>query len=240
MLGIIIVASVFVITGIGLAIYGGFIKKTMDPVSLYRVASCLVVASLIAGCFSFFAICLSLSSPQSEGLSNQEAIVDILGILVTILMGWNIISLVDFKKKVDTIDYISQDFKSVISAVMQLNFNNFMMKGNKDEQLDSCMTALEKVHGCVDDNIRKMAEGQILDLVKHLCEEMKNENNRLVFEGKKNEYAHILSNVDSKYTKDLEEFIKSADESKQTLRSDAEVGGELLYFASSSSSSSSE
>lgn len=41
MLGIIIVASVFVIAGIGLAIYGGFIKKTMDPVSLYRVASCI-------------------------------------------------------------------------------------------------------------------------------------------------------------------------------------------------------
>lgn len=235
MLGIIIVAFVFVVAGIGLAIYGAFIKKAMNPVSLYRVASCLVVASLIAGCFSFFAICLSLSSPQSEGLSNQDAIVDILGILVTILMGWNIISLVDFKKKVDTIDYISQDFKSVISAVMQLNFNNFMMKGNKDEQLDSCMIALEKVHGCVDDNIRKMAEGQILDLVKHLCEEMKNENNRLVFEGKKNEYVHILANVDSKYTKDLEEFIKSADESKQTLRSDVEVGGESLDFASSSS-----
>ena len=80
-----------------------------------------------------------------------------------------------------------------------------------------------------------MAEGQILDLVKHLCEEMKNENNRLVFEGKKNEYVHILANVDSKYTKDLEEFIKSADESKQTLRSDVEVGGESLDFASSSS-----
>ena len=240
MMGIIIVASVFVIVGIGLAIYGAYVNKNMDPVSLYRVASCLVVASLIAGCFSFFAICLSLSSPQNEGLSNQEAIVDILGILVTILMGWNIISLVDFKKKVDTIDYISKDFKSVISAVMQLNFNNFMMKGNKDEQLDSCMTALEKVHDCVDDNIRKMAEGQILDLVKHLCEEMKNENNKLVFEGKKNEYVHILANVDSKYTKDLEEFIRSADESKQTLRSGVEVGGDLLNVASSSSSSSSE
>lgn len=82
----------------------------------------------------------------------------------------------------------------------------------------------------------KMAEGQILDLIMHLCEEMKNENNRLVFEGKQNEYVHILSNVDSKYTKDLEEFIRSAEESKQTLRSDAEVGTGKLYSASSSSS----
>lgn len=236
MLGIIIVASVFIIAGIGLAIYGANIKKAMDPISLYRLASCLIVASLISGCFSFFAICLSLSVPQSVCLSNQEAIVDILGILVTILMGWNIISLVDFKKKVDTIDYISQDFKSVISAVMQLNFNNFMMKGNKDEQLDSCMTALEKVHYCVDDNIRRMAEGQILDLIMHLCEEMKNDNNKLVFEGKKNEYAHILANVDSKYTKDLEEFINSAEESRQTLRSGVEVGDNLLNITSSSSS----
>lgn len=238
MLGIIIVASVFVISGLGLAIYGSNIKKTMDPVSLYRMASCLVVASLISGCFSFFAICLSLSSPMGEGLSNSEAIVDILGILVTILMGWNIISLVDFKKKVDTIDYISQDFKSVISAVMQLNFNNFMMKGNKDEQLDSCMMALEKVHNCVDDNIRKMAEGQILDLIMHLCEEMNNENNKLVFEGKRNEYTHILSNVDSKFTKDLVDFIQSARESKQTLRSGTKDGGDSLDVSSSISSSS--
>lgn len=222
MLGVIIVASVLVILGIGLAMYGAYVKKTMDPISLYRVASCLIVASLIAGCFSFFAICLSLSSPKMNGLSNQEAIVDILGILVTILMGWNIISLVDFKKKVDSIDYMSQDFKSVISAVMQLNFNNFMMKGNRDKQLDSCMIALEKVHECVDDNIRKMAEGQIVDLILQLCNDMKKENNLLVFEGKKNEYAHILAGVDSKYTKDIEEFITVADESKQALNGDAQ------------------
>ena len=65
---------------------------------------------------------------------------------------------------------------------------------------------------------------------------MKNDNNKLVFEGKKNEYAHILANVDSKYTKDLEEFINSAEESRQTLRSGVEVGDNLLNITSSSSS----
>ena len=91
---------------------------------------------------------------------------------------------------------------------------------------------------CVDDNIRKMAEGQILDLIMHLCEEMNNENNKLVFEGKRNEYIHILANVGSKFTKDLVNFIQSAGESKQTLRSGTKDGGDSLDVSSSIYSSS--
>lgn len=210
MYGVLILASVFAVAAIALAIHGGKIDKKMDAISLYRIASCLVAANIISGVICFFAICLALSGPKIEGLTNQEAIVDILGVLTTILMGWNIVSLVDFKKKADEVDHITQDFKNVIGGFMQLNFNSFPMRGRNSELLDNCFQALEDFHTCLNDDIRQMVEVKLMDLIKRVCDNMINEENNIIFAGKKNHYLHILSHIDSKYTKDVEEFIEGA------------------------------
>lgn len=215
MYAILIISAVFAVVAIALAIHGGRIDKKMDAVSLYRVASSLVVASILAGVISFFAICYSLSGNGSAGITSQDAIVDILGILVTVLMGWNIISLVDFKKKADEIDYIKQDFRSVVGGFMQLNFDSFLTKGRKHELLDNCFNALKEIHSCLNDSIRQMAEDKLMRLIKQACDDMVANNNALIYSGKRNTYLHILSHIDSDFTKDIEDFINEAKEDEQ-------------------------
>lgn len=215
MYGVLILMSVFAVIAIGLAIHGGKVDKKLDAISLYRIASCLVVASIISGAICLLAICLALSGPRAEGITSQEAIVDILGVLTTVLMGWNIVSLVDFKKKVDEVDNITQDFKSVISGFMQLNFSSFLMKGENNELLDNCFQALEEIHICFNDCIRQEIEDKLMELIKQVCEDMTSKGNEIIFAGKRNIYLHILNHVDSKYAKDIEDVIKRAKETGQ-------------------------
>ena len=139
-------------------------------------------------------------------------------------MGWNIISLVDFKKKADEIEYIKQDFKNVISGFMQLNFDSFMMKGNMPELLDNCFNALDEIHTCLNENIREMAEGKLMELIKQVCEDMTKSENELIFPDKRNIYLHILSHIDSKYAKDIELFLNRANVMGQEYTSDIQSG----------------
>ncbi len=61
---------------------------------------------------------------------------------------------------------------------------------------------------CVDDNIRKMAEGQVLDITMRLCEEMKKENFRLVYEGKRNKYE---SSDGMETVEELKKYVRYKD-----------------------------
>lgn len=120
MYAILILSAVFSVVAIALAIHGGRIDKKMDEVSLYRVASSLVVASILAGVICFFAIFYSLSGTGAAVISSQDAIVDILGVLVTVLMGWNIISLVDFKKKLMRLSISNMTSKMLLAVICSL------------------------------------------------------------------------------------------------------------------------
>ena len=220
MYGILIVFTLLAVIALCCAIYGGRIDKMMDPISLYRVASYLIIASIVSVLISLYAIVFSLSGGGSCEVSSQDAIVDILGILVTILMGWNIISLVDFKKKADEIDYIKHDFRNVISGFMQLNFDSFLTKEENHEILDNCFTALDEIHSCLNENIRQMAEGKLMDMIKHICDEMTQNEDHWLVPDKKNQYLHSLSHVDNKYTQDVIDFLNNANDSEQDLNPD--------------------
>lgn len=217
MYAILIIFSALAAIAICLAIYGGKIDKTMDSVSLYRVASCLVVGSILSAVISLYAIVYSLSGGGSSFITSQDAIVDILGILVTVLMGWNIISLVDFKKKADEIDYIKHDFENVISGFMQLNFDSFITKGEDSEVLDNCFSALDEIHSCLNESIRQMAEGKLMAMIKCVCYEMSQKGDYWIIPNKKNHYLHSLSHVDNKYTQDVIDFLNKTNNVEHKL-----------------------
>ena len=229
---VLILLSILAVIAITLALYGGRISNILDPVSMYRVACSLVVASILSGVISFFSIAYSLSGVVGSNISFQEAVVEILGVLVTVLMGWNIISLVDFKKKADEIDNIKHDFKHVIGGFMQLNFDSFLMKGEKHELLDNCFTALEEVHSCQNESIRKMSEDKLMDLIKRVCDGMGKNNDKLIMEGKKKYYIHTLKHIDSKYVQEIEEFLNDAVETEQKYDSDVKDGAAKIPLSS--------
>lgn len=214
---ILVIFTLLAVVAIGLSLYGGNIRKTMDAITMYRVASCLVVASILSGVISLYAIVFSLSGCGTPVVSSQEAIVDILGILVTVLMGWNIISLVDFKKKADEIDDIKSDFKNVIGGFTQLNFDTFSTNIEKRELLDNFITTLDGLHSCLNDSIRRMAENILMDKIKTVCDDMKDIQDFVIIRDKRNFYMHVLNHVDHRHVEDVKSFLQRTRDSEQNL-----------------------
>ena len=202
----------FVIVAVGaiyLAIRGGQIRKGMDALSLYRVASCLVVASIISGVLSIAAIYLALPAIKGD-FTHHDALIDVLAVLVTVLMGWNIISVVDFKKKAESMELISDDFQTVISGIMQLNINSFMLIGDKDELFNNCVRTLEHIQNCKNDEIKTMAENEVMELLHRLCVAMYEKNEKSLYEDQKDYYKYTISRIESKYQEEIMKLINEA------------------------------
>lgn len=211
--GVIILGLLIVIAALALALYGGHINKGMDALSLYRIASCLVVASIISGIISVAALYLALPAIKGD-FTHHDALVDILGVLVTVLMGWNIISIVDFKKKAESVDHISDDFSHVISGIMELNLSSFMLAGEKIVLLDNSFNTLEAIQKCQNDNIRKKAEDEILVLINKICDAMKLDKKCYIMSGQRDRYKYLLGHVDSVYTDSILKFINESQNSE--------------------------
>lgn len=207
----------FLLVAVGaiyMAIRGGQIGKGMDALSLYRVASSLVVASIISGILSIGAIYLSLPAIKGD-FTHHDALIDVLAVLVTVLMGWNIISVVDFKKKAESMELISDDFQTVISGIMQLNINNFMLIGDKDELFDNCVKTLDHIRNCKNDEIKEMAENEVMELLHRLCVAMNEKGEKCLYKDHKEYYKYTVSHVESKYQNEILNLINDALDSEK-------------------------
>lgn len=195
---------------IWLATKGNKVSEGLPPKSMYRIAGCLVIASIISGTISLFAVVYALKSPEA-GLSDSEVIVDIFSILVTVLMGWNIISLVDFKRREEKIDHLTEDFQHVIQGILRLNIKSFMMIGDKYRLLDNCFASLNEIMECRDESIRRMATDEIMHLLHQLYNVMKGDRNAFIIKGKRGEYLYALNHIDSMYSDEIAEYIKNVE-----------------------------
>ena len=73
----------------------------MNTETKYRVASCLVVMSLISCSMSLIALYIAIPQIPNNTYDYNGALVTILSVLVTLLLGWNIYTVVDFNRKVE-------------------------------------------------------------------------------------------------------------------------------------------
>ncbi len=227
-----IVAFVIVIlVSVSLALFGSKWSTGLTPKSMYNIASCLVVASIIAGLLSFSAIYIALKSPNTDLYENDVA-VEVLGVLVTILMGWNIVSVVDFKQKMEKVDVIYNDFEHVISGIMQLYINSFLIRGDKDTVFDNCMIALDEIVLCKNSELNKRSINDIMDLLNRLCETMKKTNKCIIYKGSRLKYLHILRHIDHEYSESVIDFVNTAEETgrpekKKNFKFNSDLKGEI-------------
>ena len=186
---------------------------------MYNTAACLVVSSIIAGTISFLAVWLALPNVKVVDYTHQDVVVDIFGVLVTVLMGWNIISVVDIKRKAEKIDSISEDLENVISGIIQLSIHSFTLRPDKDAIIDSCFITLEKVLVCENESVSKAATKEILDVLHNVKQSYKDGENVYVYKDRKLVYQYILSKVDGVYKSELEDWISLAQESEDNIGS---------------------
>ena len=145
-----------------LATMGPRLKKRWDAAAMYNVAACLVVASIISGVISFLAIWVALPNSKKVDYTHQDVVVDILGVLVTVLIGWNIFSVVDIKRKAEKIDHVTSDLDNVISGIIQLSIHSFVMRPDKEAVINSCFSSLERVLASMNDTVRDSAIKEIM------------------------------------------------------------------------------
>lgn len=81
----------------------------MDAETKYNVASCLVVTSIIACTLSFIAIFIAYPIRSCCRPDANSVTVTILSILVTLLIGWNIVFSINSKSK------IKNDIKNMLT-----------------------------------------------------------------------------------------------------------------------------
>ncbi len=205
---IIIVAVIFI--ALWFYLFGPRLMASgFDAESAYDIASCLVVGSVIATSLSFFAVSIALKNPKTD-IGQNEVIVDILSILVTVLMGWNILSVVDIRRKADKVDHVSKDLEQAIKGMMQLNVKSFYMVGDYEVLLDNCFTSLEHMLQCKGE-VKQTAVTELLKLMNTICTTVK-DGKKKIKRGKRLDYQIILYSVKNIDTSNILKYINDAQE----------------------------
>lgn len=214
----ILLIIVVAVVAFSLAYFGSRKSKDYDRLTMHHTATSLVVASIIASTVSFASVYLALSGKIDT--SHQEIFIDILSILVTVLMGWNIISVVDFKnqeekmsKKVEKIDQLSKDFNHVINGIINLNMYSFPLRGNKPVLINSCFKLLKEIVKCEDRKLNEAAISQNMMLLHTIFESYEKDEIVRVFKGMRNNYLFILEQINyNEYKKEITDIITRAKE----------------------------
>lgn len=227
---LLLVILILAILALVLAFMGARIKQKWDATSMYNVAVCLVIASILAGTISFLAVWVALPNSKEIDFTHQDVVVDIFGVLVTVLIGWNIFTVVDIKKKADEVDRISNDFAHVVTGVMRLNMKGFLMRGDKDALIHSCFTSLEEILNCDNRNFSKSAVNEIMTLL-HNIHQSYSGSMVYIYPDMQQKYLFVLSNdyIQSQYKEEIVNMIKGAKDSSNI--------GEEVQFASGSNKS---
>lgn len=220
---LLVVVMALALTALILALFGTKIKSRWNVTSAYNIAACLVVSSIIAGTISFLAVWIALPNNKEIDYTHQDVVVDILGVLVTVLIGWNILSLVDIKKKAEKIDSISDDLESVISGIIQLSIHSFTMRPDKEAIINSCFLSLEKVNNCDNEDVRKSAVREIMKVLHEVKKTYKSSDKIQIYKDQRERYQSILWMIDDEYKEEIQEMIKNATE--------LSVSGEEIKFA---------
>ena len=202
-----IIALAFV--GLLLAIFGSRVKEGISAKSMYNIAGCLVIASIISCAISFFAIVLALEKGNTNNIYQQDVIVDIFAVLVTVLMGWNIISVVDIKRNAEKVNSISNDLEMVISSIIQLNFHSLKIKEDKKAVIHSCFTMLEEIISNGNTIVGKSAEKEIIKILCSISRSYEVDEPVYIYNGMLKKYQYILNQTDNIDKIEIEEKMLS-------------------------------
>ena len=96
----------------------------MDAKSLYNVASCMVVVSIISTTVSIIALIMAFPHYENAHYDYHGGLVTILSILVTVLIGWNIYSIVDFNRRKNEVNSLYLAVNQALGEVSKWNNNS--------------------------------------------------------------------------------------------------------------------
>ena len=131
-------------------------------------------------------------SNANEKISTGDTLTA-LSILVTVLIGWNILNYMQLKdsmKKIaqEEVKSVTEDYKAILNGLTMLNGKNAMLAGNFAYLIDNSFDALQKISDCKNEELSRFAIDYVLDFIY----EVSRTEDAKIFKGKRNEYIYIL------------------------------------------------
>lgn len=116
----------------------------MDSETKYRVASCLVVMSIVSCSMSLIALYIAIPQIPDNKYDYNGALVTILSVLVTLLLGWNIYTIIDIHKirkefddfrnqTIQKIDVINNDLSNKVERSLIESHRSMALMNNELE-----------------------------------------------------------------------------------------------------------
>lgn len=116
----------------------------MDSETKYRVASCLVVMSIVSCSMSLIALYIAIPQIPKNTYDYNGALVTILSVLVTVLLGWNIYTIIDIHKirkefddfrnqTIQKIDVINNDLSNKVERSLIESHRSMALMNNELE-----------------------------------------------------------------------------------------------------------
>lgn len=96
----------------------------MDAKSMYNVATCMIVVSIISTTVSIGALIMAFPNYENTSYDYHGGLVNILAILVTILMGWNIYSIIDFNRRKNEVNSLHFAVNQALAEMSKWNNNS--------------------------------------------------------------------------------------------------------------------
>ena len=170
--------------------------------------------SLLAIVVSGIAIIAAFSN-ANEKISTGDTLTA-LSILVTVLIGWNILNYMQLKdsmKKIaqEEVKSVTEDYKAILNGLTMLNGKNAMLAGNFAYLIDNSFDALQKISDCKNEELSRFAIDYVLDFIY----EVSRTEDAKIFKGKRNEYIYILEKINHKYKVGIMQFLENAEEEER-------------------------
>lgn len=169
--------------------------------------------SWIAIVLSVIALVMSFSG-ANEKTSIGDALT-ILSLLVTVLVGWNILNYMQFKDSMtkiarEEVKSVTEDYKAVLNGLTMLNGKNAILTGDFAYLIDNSFDALRKIIKCKDEEL----SGFAIDYVMDFIHEVSLEGEAKILKGKRKEYIYILGDINHKHKDSIIRFLEEAEETE--------------------------
>lgn len=200
----------------------------MDSETKMNVANALIWVSVITCALAIASIigmlCVSTDSPKEMQTDIQ---VDVLAILVTVLIGWNILNYMQFKdsmKKIaqEEVKSVTEDYKAILNGLTMLNGKNAILAGNCSFLIDNGFTSLEKVLCCENKALNSFAIEYIMDFIYNVFNNFSEKDKVEIYKDKKFEYKFLIDKIEYKKKYKIVHFID--------ISKEVEKNNQPIYF----------
>lgn len=180
-------------------------------------ASIIAFLSLIVNIIIASVVCPRIVDENHLNFDYIGIIVGVLSLLVTVLMTWNIYTVIDIRKvKKEAFAYINKELSekgrdwvvSVLCYADTLNVDDYLMKKKPEFAIDFLFRAIEN---CAGKPYSESAINSAITKLYIVCCEYNKDNTR-IFKSKRNKYLSLLSKIEGTYVPFITTAISNASE----------------------------